>query len=74
MGFERPRDGVDLPIEFSNRDVDFELVGEAHDGARPAPEFLEPVVGPLIRREDVHDHIAEVEQHPTVIATAFAMP
>lgn len=50
-----------------------DLVGEAHHRARPAPEFFEPVVGALVGRKDVHNEVAEVEQHPAVIAAALAM-
>lgn len=49
------------------------LVREADDGARSAPEFFEAVVGALIGRKDVDDDVSEVEQHPAVVAAAFAM-
>ena len=46
-------------------------VREPHDRARPPPEVLEPVVLPLLRRKDVHDDVAEVQQHPAAIRRAF---
>jgi hypothetical protein len=49
------------------------LVRESHHGTRPAPQFFEPVVGPLIRRKDVHDHISEVQEHPAVVAAPLAV-
>ena len=43
------------------------LPREAHHRRRPAPELLQAVVRPLLRREHVHDHVAEVDQHPAAL-------
>ena len=40
---------------------------EAHDRRRPPPELFQAVVLPLFRREDVHDQVDEIQEHPAAI-------
>src|SRR5437868_3997018 len=44
---------------------------DAHDFLGALPQPLEVVVGPLFEREQVRDHRAEVDEHPTAFRLAF---
>jgi len=48
-------------------------VREVDDRVGFAPQILEAVKGSLVRREDVDDEVAEVEEHPTAGRGALFM-
>lgn len=47
------------------------MLTEANQGSGATPEPFEVVKGALLRREEVDDHVSEVQQNPTGLRLAF---